>query len=157
MEALDFDRHYAETMLKFDHIFQTPGKQQAIKRPVRPGNNVETEKQCELCQTSYPSRRLINHHIVPEDVARKASLPEDRVLELCFSCHRALHNWNARNVSWVHHESEAKRHRAMALDEVVKKYDSAYTRFIEYDFKRSNRMTYIAEPKTAIIGSLKPI
>jgi len=156
MATLDFDRLYAETMLKYDHILQALGKQPAIKRQVRPGNNVEVERQCELCRTSYPSRCLIDHHIVPEDVVQKTGLSRDRTIELCFSCHRALHSWNARNVSWVHRESETRRHRARALDEVVKEYDSAYSKFIEYDFKRSYNITYTTERNPEVVGSLRP-
>ena len=157
MAALDFDRLYAETMLKFDHILQAPGKQQPIKRQAVPEKNIEAEKQCELCRTSYPSRRLIGHHIVPEDVVQKAGLSSDRTIELCFSCHRALHSWNARNVSWVHRESETRRHRARALDEVVKEYDSAYSKFIEYDFKRSYNITYTTKQNPGVVGSLRPV
>ena len=120
MATVDLDRLYAETMLKFDHILQPSGKQQSIKRQMGPRNNVATEKQCEFCQISYPSRRLIDHHIVPEDIVQKASLPGDRTIALCFSCHRSLHSWNAHNVSWVRHESEAKLHRAKSLAEVAK-------------------------------------
>ena len=157
MATTDLDRLYAETMLKFDHILQASGKQQLIKRQVGSRNNIATEKQCEICRTSYPSRRLIDHHIVPEDIVQKASLPRDRTIELCFSCHRSLHNWNAHNVSWVRHESEAKRHRAKSLAEVAKEYESAYSSFIEYEFKQRYNTTYAIEQKPEIIGSLRPI
>lgn len=156
MATVDLDRLYAETMLKFDHILQAPGKEQLVKQKVSP-HNIATEKQCEFCRTSYPSRRLIDHHIVPEDIVQKASLPGDRTIELCFSCHRSLHNWNAHNVSWVRHESEAKRHGAKSLAEVAKEYELAFSNFIEYKFKKSYGTTYTIQQKLEIIGSLRPI
>ena len=157
MATVDLDRLYAETMLKFDHILQASGKQQLIKRQVGSRNNIATEKQCEICRTSYPSRRLIDHHIVPEDIVQKASLPRDRTIELCFSCHRSLHNWNAHNVSWVRHESEATRHIAKSLAEVAKEYESAYSNFIEYKFKKSYNTTSAIQHKPEVIGSLRPV
>ena len=157
MANVDFDQLYAETMLKFDHILQTSSKPRSVERQVGPRNNVADEKQCKFCRTSYPSRRLIDHHIVPEDIAQKAALPKDMTIELCFLCHRTLHSWNAHNISWVRHESKAKRHQAKALAEVVEEYESAYSNFIKHESKRSYNTTYTAGQKPAIIGSLRPI
>ena len=157
MATVDLDRLYAETMLKFDHILQAPGKQQSIKQKASPRNNIPTEKQCGFCRTGYPSGRLIDHHIVPEDIVQKAGLPRDRTIELCFSCHRSLHNWNAHNVSWVRHESEATRHIAKSLAEVAKEHESAYSHFIKYDFKQRYNTTYTIEQKLEAIGSLRPV
>ena len=157
MANVDFDQLYAETMLKFDHILQTSSKPRSVERQVGPGNNVTEEKQCKICRTSYPSRHLIDHHIVPEDIVQKAALPKDRPIELCFLCHRTLHNWNAHNISWVRHESKAKRHKAKALAEVVEEYESAYSNFIKHESEQSYKTTYTAGQKPAIIGSLRPI
>lgn len=157
MATIDLDRLYAETMSKFDHILQAPGKQQAVKEQVSPRNNIAIEKQCEFCRISYPSTRLIEHHIVPEDIIQKTSLVKDRTIELCFSCHRSLHNWNAHNVSWVRRESVAKRHRAKSLVDVVKEYESAYRNFIEYEFRKSYNTISDIKQKSEIIGLPRPI
>jgi hypothetical protein len=157
MANVDFDQLYTETMSKLDRILQTSSKPQSIERQVGPGNNVVEEKQCELCRTSYPSRRLIDHHIVPEDIVQKTALPKDRTIELCFHCHRTLHNWNARNISWVSHESKAKRHEAKTIAEVVEEYESAYSNFIKHESERNYNTRYIAGQKPAIIGSLRPV
>jgi len=124
---------------------------------VSPRNNTATEKQCEFCRASRPSPCLIEHHIVPEDMVQKTRLMKDRTVALCFTCHRALHKWNAHNVSWVRHESEARRQKAKTLAEVAKEYESAYRNFIEYEFKESYNTTSEIKQKAEVIGLLRPI
>jgi hypothetical protein len=152
MATVDLDRLYAETMSKFDQLLPASGNQQPVKRQARPRNTVAAEKLCEFCRTSYPSRRLIHHHIVPEDIAQKVGLINNRTIELCFSCHRSLHQWNAKNVSWVRYQSEAKRHRAKSLAEVAKEYESTYMDFVEYNFRNNYGVKPALQAEPEVIG-----
>ena len=154
MATVDLDQLYAETMLKFDHIFKAPGNQPSSRRQSVSQNDAAAEKQCEFCRTSYPGRRLIHHHIVPEDIVQRAGLLKDKTVELCFSCHRSLHNWNAQYVSWVYHEPEARRYRAKPLADVAEEYESAYMNFITHNFKKGHAATSTLQTSPEMAGSV---
>lgn len=151
MATVDLDRLYTETMSKFDNILK--GSQPPARR--QSGSQIDAaEKPCEFCRTSYPGRRLIHHHIVPEDIVQKAGLLKDKTVELCFSCHRSLHDWNAQYVSWVYHESEARRYRTKPLADVAEEYESAYVNFITHNFKKDYAITPTLQRSPEFAGSV---
>jgi hypothetical protein len=94
---------------------------------------------------------------VPEDIVAKTGLTRDRVVELCFSCHRALHNWNKRNVSWLFYDEKTRRRRARSLAEVAREYESGYWKFMEESLKQESLSASSVDRELEVVGNLRPV
>lgn len=155
MATIDLDLLYSETMSKFNQLWQVSESGQSRRQRVDSQDNSLVERRCEFCQKSHPATHMIKHHIVPEDIVVKVGLERDRIVELCFSCHRALHNWNNRNVSWVYHDEKTRRHKAKSLAEIAREYESAYWKFMEESLKQDYPEKSAISNELEVIGNLR--
>jgi hypothetical protein len=130
MASIDLDNVYSKTMSEFNRIFPEAGTRTSTKKQGSSQKSIKTENECRFCRTNTQNLPLIEHSIVPDSVAEEVGLFDIGTIALCFSCHRALHRWNAHNVSWFKYDSETKRLNAKPLPEVAKEYASACTSFI---------------------------
>jgi hypothetical protein len=124
---------YEEIMSRLDRIGESPEvkKSKAFKLTSR--SNDAAKKQCHHC--GCKTTALIEHAIVPKDIAAKIGLRTVPKVELCPVCSRRLREWYMRNVFWVTHDGRHKA-RAKSLIEVAKQYQSAYQRFMENSRRR---------------------
>jgi hypothetical protein len=129
MDAANLEAFYREMMSRFDQMLPSPNATKPIAhRSGRPGN-ATLEKRCAHCGNIAENTVLIEHTIVPEDIAQKIGLLNNKTVALCFACHRTLHDWYAHNVSWVMY-NEPNRLKAKPLLEVAMEYESAYNDFV---------------------------
>jgi|GEM_PF-3396492 len=154
MATIDLDLFYAETMSKFEKLWQASESVPSTRQGMGYQDNSRTERQCEFCRNTHPATHIIIHHIVPEDIVEKMGSADDTIVELCFSCHRALHNWNNHNVSWVHYDATTRRHRAKSLAEIAEEYESAYQKFLVENFQQDYPRTSAISNELEVVGNL---
>lgn len=130
MGSAYLDVLYKETMEKFDQIFPSSGSMKSTDREECSLSRGIKKKQCKHCGKKINKAVLIKHSIVPNDISKQLGFENVKVIDLCFMCHRAIHDWNARSVSWVIHDN-TNRLKAKPLIEVAKEYESAYQNFFQ--------------------------
>ena len=130
MDSANLDTLYQQTMARFDQIFPPSKSMKSTDRKTGFLSHGIKKKQCKHCGNEINNPALIKHSIVPNDISKQLGLENVKVVDLCFMCHRAIHDWNARSVSWVIHD-KTNRLKAKPLVEVAKEYESAYQDFFQ--------------------------
>jgi hypothetical protein len=128
MDSTYLDALYEDTMARFDQIFPSLKYMKSTDRKVNIQSFRINKKQCEHCGNEINEVALIKHSIIPNDISKQLGLENVKTVDLCFTCHRAIHNWNAQRVSWVKRD-KTNRSKAKSLIEVAEEYLSAH-----YDF-----------------------
>jgi len=101
---------------------------------------MDREKICEFCGYVSYLGAVAQHHIIPKNVTKQASMPESATVILCNNCHFELHTWYRTKVAEMAYDSKAKRFKAKPRDEKVKDYESAFRSFKKYkDEQREKR------------------
>ena len=130
MDSEYFDVLYKETMARFDQIFPASKAMKPTDREKNFRSRDIIKKQCKHCRNEISESVLIKHSIVPNDISKQLGLENTEVIDLCFTCHRAIHDWNVHNVSWVIRD-KTNRFKAKPLIIVAKEYLSAYHNFFQ--------------------------
>jgi hypothetical protein len=130
MDSTYLDALYEETMARFDQIFPSLKSMKSTDRKVNIQSFRINKKQCEHCGNEINKVALIKHSIIPNDISKQLGLENVKVLDLCFTCHRAIHDWNAPRISWVVRDN-TNRLKSKPLMEVAKEYESAYQDFLK--------------------------
>lgn len=136
MDSANLDKLYQQTMAKFDQIFPPSRSAKPIDRKSGFLSNAIKKKQCKHCGNEINKAVLIKHSIVPNDISKQIGLENVKVVDLCFTCHRAIHDWNASSVSWVIYD-KTNRLKAKPLSKVAKEYEAAYQNFVKNKLNES--------------------
>jgi hypothetical protein len=122
------DSLHQQAIAKLDRLFPSVESTKSTYRKTNSYSHGIKKKQCAHCGKEVNEVSLIKHSIIPNDISQKLRLSNVRVLDLCFECHKAIHDWNARHISWVMLD-ETKRVKVKPLVEVAKEYEFAYQEF----------------------------
>ena len=128
MDAVSLDSLYEQTMARFDQIFPSSGSEKTDNRKTGYLSHGTMKQQCNHCGNDINTTLLIKHSIVPDDISEQLGLENIKAVDLCFKCHRAIHDWNTRNISWVIHD-KTNRFIAKPITDVAEEYVSAYQDF----------------------------
>jgi hypothetical protein len=130
MDSVSLDSLYEQTMAKYDQIFPPSGSEKTDNRKTGYLSHGTMKQQCNHCGNDINTTLLIKHSIVPYDISEQLGLENIKAVDLCFKCHRAIHDWNARSISWVIH-NRTNRLRAKPLIDVAEEYVSVYQDFFQ--------------------------
>ena len=147
MGSVSLDSLYEQTMARFDQILRSSGSGKSDDRKTGYGSHSTMKQQCKHCGKDINITAIIKHSIVPYDISKQLGLENIEAVDLCFKCHRAIHDWNARSISWVIH-NKTNRLRAKSLTDVAKEYVSAYQDFYQ------NKLTHGYNTKQLIAQGL---
>ena len=143
MDSVNLDSLYEQTMARFDQLFPPSTSRRSYGRDTGHQSHSTTTQQCNLCKKSIKTNTLIKHSIVPYDISKKLGLESIKAVDLCFKCHRAIHKWNTRKVSWVIHD-KTNRSRAKPLTDVAQEYVSAYQALYQRKLPRAQSTKELA-------------
>ena len=96
---------------------------------------------CQVCGRHGKPDTMVQHHIVPTEVAAEAGIPESQTLLLCANCHREVHSWYRIKVAQTTYDPGTKRFRPRSGDELAREYDSAFSSFLNYKTEQRQRPT----------------
>ena len=130
MGSVNFDSLYEQTMARFDQICPPSGLEKKDDGKTGHLSHCTMKQPCNHCGNDISTTLLIKHSIVPDYISEQLGLENIKAVDLCFKCHRAIHDWNARSISWVIHD-KTNRLRAKPLTDVAQEYVSAYEDFFQ--------------------------
>ncbi len=149
MDSAYLDVLYKETMARFDQIFSSSRAMKSTDREKNFLSRGTKKQQCKHCRNESNKAVLIKHSIIPNDISKQLRLENVEVIDLCFTCHRTIHDWNIHSVSWVIRD-KTNRLKAKPLIEVAKEYESAYQDFFQNKLPHGyNRKQLIPQSSSA--------
>jgi len=87
---------------------------------------------CEVCGGKSQLEVIEKHHIVPREVTEQAGKLKSKIVRLCASCQKELHEWNLNAVADMTFDTKVNRFRPKLPLEMVQEYKTAYRRFAQY-------------------------
>ena len=123
-------------MARVDRILPSVRSTKSTDRKLDSPSKSTIKKQCRNCGNEINEAFLIKHSIIPNDISKQIGLENVEVVDLCFTCNRAIHDYNAVIVSWVVRD-KTNRLKAKPLIEVAKEYESAYQNFAKNKLNES--------------------
>jgi len=96
------------------------------------------EETCELCGYTGILGAVEERPIVPNDIARAASMPKSQTTRMCCNCRRELDTWFSTKVAKMVYDIGMQRFRCRTHTEMVKEYQSVFNAFVDYKKRRGS-------------------
>jgi predicted HNH restriction endonuclease len=87
---------------------------------------------CQLCGSEVDSRYIEKHYVVPKEIMEQARIRRAKIIRLCPNCSAELRNWYNAKIATTTYDAQIKQFRQKLPTEMVKEYESAYSRFARY-------------------------
>jgi len=75
---------------------------------------------------------MLQHRIVPTEVAAETGIDEPEVICLCTECHRLVRSWYHTRVSRTTYDPGTKHFRPRSAHELAQEYRAAFSSFLDY-------------------------
>ena len=87
---------------------------------------------CQVCGRCGERDAMVQHCIVPAEVAAETGIDGPEAICLCTECHRLVRSWYHNRVSRTTYDSGTKRFRPRSAHELAREYRAAFGSFLDY-------------------------